>query len=144
MVNSPMPLPMSRPRTPNVAPDEVALLVAVLDPMRISGTSRIWPTAVPTAIAVIVAQRPSPKDMPTHPKAMAPRPTDPPTKTTKNVPGVEVRSPSGTRSTPLRSKPAGPMPSDRVSAECRPRPSGSPPRSTLILASPAYLAPAIE
>ena len=117
-----MPLPMNRPRTPNVAPEEVALFVAVRDPMRISGTSRICPTMVPTAIAEIVAHRPSPKYMPSQPKAMAPRPTEPPTNTTKNVPGVEVRSPSGMRSTPLRSNPDGPMPCGRGHFARRPLP----------------------
>ncbi len=71
------------------------------------------PTAVPTAIAEIVAHRPSPKVSPTQPKATAPRPTEPPMKMTKNVVGVEVRSPSGMRSTPLRSKPEGSKPGRR-------------------------------
>ena len=101
---------MSRPRTPNAAPEDVALLVAVRDPSRISGISRTMPTAVPTAIAEIVAHRPSPKVIPTQPKATAPRPTEPPMKMTKNVVGVEVRSRSGMRSTPLRSKPEGSKP----------------------------------
>ena len=109
-VSSPIPLPMSRPRTPNAAPDAVALFVAVRDPRSTSGISRTIPTAVPTAIAEIVAHRPRPKVSPTQPKATAPRPTEPPMKMTKNVPGVEVRSPSGMRSTPLRSNPDGSKP----------------------------------
>ena len=107
---------MSRPRTPNAAPDAVALFVAVRDPRSTSGISRTIPTAVPTAIAEIVAHRPSPKVSPTQPKATAPRPTEPPMKMTKNVPGVEVRSPSGMRSTPLRSNPDGSKPPGSVTA----------------------------
>ncbi len=126
-----MPLPMKRPRTPNVAPEEVALFVAVRDPMRISGTSRICPTMVPTAIAEIVAHRPSPKYMASQPNAMAPRPTEPPTNTTKKVPGVEVRSASGMRSTPLRSIPDGAPPC------CGATSPGAPCRSTPMAASPS-------
>jgi hypothetical protein len=81
------------------------LFVAALDPARINGTSRICPTTVPAAIAEIVAQTPSPNVIPTQPKAAAPRPTDVPTKITKKVRGVEVRSSSGMRSTPFGSTP---------------------------------------
>ena len=138
-VSSPMKLPMNRPRTPKVAPEDVALFVAVREPMRISGTSRICPTMVPTAIAEIVAHSPSPNDMPSQPKAMAPSPTEPPTKTTKNVPGVDVRSPSGMRSTPLRSKPDGPMPCGRATTS-----PGAPCGSTPMPASSRISAPTIE
>jgi hypothetical protein len=99
--------------------------------MRISGTSRICPTMVPTAIAEIVAHRPSPKYMPSQPNAIAPRPTEPPTNTTKKVVGVDVRSFSGMRSTPLRSNPDGPMPCCGASSP------GAPLRSTPMTASPS-------
>ena len=113
-VTNPIALPSTRPRTPNVPPEAVALLVAVREPRSIRGISRICPTAVPTAIAGIVAHMSSPNVIPNHPKATAPRPTDVPTKMTKNVLGVEVRSSSGMRSTPLRSNPVRPVPRGRM------------------------------
>src|SRR5215212_11263951 len=84
-VASPIALPTSRPRTPKVAPDAVALFVAVREPSRTSGISRTSPTAVPTAIAEMVAQSPSPNVSPTQPKATAPRATELPMKITKKV-----------------------------------------------------------
>src|SRR6185503_233682 len=119
----------SRPRTPKAAPDDVALFVAVRVPISTSGINRTTPTAVPTVIAEIVAHRPSPNVRPTQPNATAPRPTDPPTKTTKNVQGVDVRSCSGIRSTPLSSNPLRSNPVCTGAARATPtvsNPAGSP------------------
>ena len=60
-------------------------MVAVRDPSSVSGISSTMPTAVPTAIAEIVAHRPSPKVSPTQPKATAPSPTELPRKMMENV-----------------------------------------------------------